>query len=204
MKYTFLLCLFTGIFAFNATGQNKLLMLSSPEQKKEIRNTLTTYLSYTKTKEYSKILDFVHPKLFDVVSRQAILDQFEAMESDESMQITFGDALIKDISDLVRVGQRYFSLVFYQFEMTMTFNDKSMAPVMKDAFVSTFGEGNVKIDEAKGAVNVITHKSLFAIKEPELKGWKVIENNPEQRFILEAILPTEVIEHYKTYYPNDN
>lgn len=204
MKYTFLICLLTGIFIFNANGQDKLLMLSSPEKKKEIRKTLNTYLSYTKTKEYNKILDYVHPKLFDVVSKAAILQQFEAMESDESMKITFGDALIKDISDLVRVGPRYFSLVFYQFEMTMAFKDKSMAPVMKDAFIKTFGEDNVKMDEEKGSIDVITHKSLFAIKEPDLDGWKVIENNPEQRFILESILPTDVIEHYKTYYPNGN
>jgi hypothetical protein len=204
MKYTFLLCLFSGLLAINVNGQDKLLMLSSPEKKKEIRKTLNTYLSFTKTKEYDKILDYVHPKLFDVVSREAILQQFEAMESDESMKITFGEALIKDISDLVRVGPRYFSLVFYQFEMTMTFQDKAMAPVMKDAFVSTFGEDNVKLDEEKGAIEVMTHKSLFAIEEPDLNGWKVIENNPEQRFILESILPTDVIEHYKSYYPNGN
>ncbi|MEZ4981739.1 MAG: hypothetical protein R2769_09170 [Saprospiraceae bacterium] len=60
------------------------------------------------------------------------------------------------------------------------------------------------LNKEKGSLDIITHKSLFAIEDPELDGWKVIENNPEQRFILESIMPKSVIEHFKTYYPNGN
>jgi hypothetical protein len=204
MKYTFLFCLLAFFLQNNAIGQEKLLMLSAPEKKKAIKSTLNSYLNYTKSKNYEKLLDYIHPKLYDVVSKDLLLQEFKKMDSDENMKISFGNATIKDVSDLVRVGNRYFSLVFYQFEMTMAFKDKAMAEVMEGNFKNIFGEKNVTLNKEKGSIDIVTHKSLFAIEDPELDGWKVIENNPEQRFILESIMPISVIEHFKTYYPNGN
>ncbi|MEZ5055795.1 MAG: hypothetical protein R2879_02055 [Saprospiraceae bacterium] len=204
MKYTFLFCLLAFFLQNNAIGQEKLLMLSEPKKKEAIKSTLNSYLNYTKTKNYEKLLDYIHPKLYDIVSKEVLLQEFKKMDSDENMKISFGNATIKDVSDLVRVGKRYFSLVFYQFEMTMAFKDKSMAEVMESNFKNVFGEKNVTLNKEKGSLDIITHKSLFAIEDPELDGWKVIENNPEQRFILESIMPKSVIEHFKTYYPNGN
>ncbi|MEZ4981740.1 MAG: hypothetical protein R2769_09175 [Saprospiraceae bacterium] len=118
MKYTFLFCLLAFFLQNNAIGQEKLLMLSEPKKKEAIKSTLNSYLNYTKTKNYEKLLDYIHPKLYDIVSKEVLLQEFKKMDSDENMKISFGNATIKDVSDLVRVGKRYFSLVFYQFEMT--------------------------------------------------------------------------------------
>ncbi|MNR58497.1 hypothetical protein D3C85_1795120 [compost metagenome] len=63
----------------------------------------------------------------------------------------------------------------------------------RQAFANAFGSDNVKLDEATETYTITAAKSSWAISKNGQTDWKFINVEPNQRLIMEKILPKELI-----------
>lgn len=66
--------------------------------------------------------------------------------------------------------------------------------MLKLSLEKTFGSGNVEFNEETEFYEIHSIKNAFGISENGMSDWKFIVVEPQQKFILEKILPKELTE----------
>jgi len=168
------------------------------DDKAVILKTLKEYLEAGQVKNYDRVLDFIHPTLFKAAPREALLEHFQAMDRDtQDFTTDFGEGTILKMSDIFEEGGNKFILMDYSFEMLMHFKNLETAADYLDLYKKFYGAEQVTFDAATKTIKVVTKKSMYGIFEPGFDTWKFIENNENQAFLLESIVPKTVIEKIK-------
>ena len=187
-----------------------LLMLAAPpdvqaqDAHRSIRETFARYRQLTLEKDYAALMDYLYPRLFDLVSREQMVAIFQGLDS-EQMQFSFRDMRIDSISNLFTCGGEQFALVYYSGELNIDLRSASAADTtamlaVQDMMAVTYGERNVRLQPAASSeasrLNILMNKSLFAIAPKGSQNWKFIENDPTREGLLDYFLPGDVRVHF--------
>ena len=166
------------------------------DQKVEIQNLLEEYLEHLKTKNATKTLDYIHPKLFDFAPRAMMEQAMEGMYGDETFSLEFHESKILNISDIVKEEDNAYAMIDYQFNMVMTFaKDNDAASMTVEILEGQYGEDNTHYDEENRVATITIKNQMYAIQEPAtFEGWKVIENKANMAQILDVMIPKTIQE----------
>lgn len=193
---------FTGLFLIG------LFFTSSAQSKDEkgIRSDLATYIELTENQQFDALMDYVHPKVFDIVSRELMVETFESIFNDPSMEFKFNGFKINKIYPTVKNGKEKYALVDYQSGMNMKmigeeFTDEVLE-ASKTMFEAQFGAANVE-QLADKSFQISAPKTMIATYFKDDKRWKFIEQNTQMQGILDSAIPTDVQEALnRTKYEN--
>ena len=194
MKY--ILYSFILIISFNAFSQSDL--------KDKFNYDLNKIVQFTNSNEFSKILNFMNPKMFEIAPRSQVVEVFENM-IDMGMKTNGGIARINHISDIIDFDNRRFCKIYYRSDMSFKISGQLLEGIeaMKEYFFSVIGPKakDVRFDD-KTNTFFIEQLQQVMIAEADLNSnnWYYIEFNtedPQQVQILEYIFPSEVLEKLK-------
>lgn len=168
----------------------------SAEFKQSINERIAQFFGATAKKDWLGVLNLTYDSLFLLVPKDQMLAVFEQMEA-EGMEITMGKFEVKNFVGQVDVNEQHFVNINYEMEMGLKFSGPSFeAPgvmdYMKTSFETTYGAENINFNKAEHSFLIKADKNLFAITAFQRQDWKFVENNLEQQFILEQIIPQEV------------
>lgn len=186
------LLLLTTLFIGTAFGQN---------EKAEIQQFMESYIQLVEQNEYVKLLDCVHPKLFDFVPKEAMVEALEKRMSDSNTKVSIHNCQMGTISDITELEGVKYAVANYSAEMQvyMSFEEDSSSTIHTteltfDMLKINYGAENVSFDEEKKCFNMQLNNQLFAIKNPACDDWKVLEKKDSLKPIAELLLPEEIIE----------
>ncbi|MCB0586004.1 MAG: hypothetical protein KDD06_11845 [Phaeodactylibacter sp.] len=184
-----LLILLIGISA-TALAQNN--------DTKAIQQRLDEYFRATEAKDWNKVVDMVYPKLFNLTTKEDMVQLFADMEGN-GMEFQMKNFKVNSISEPVNFEGERFALVNYSAGMNIRFTsqsyqDSSMVNMLQDSFEAAYGRDNVKYNKEDNSFDIQADKTMFAIAPTGSDAWAFMENNPGQEGALGELIPEAVKE----------
>lgn len=160
----------------------------------------------TADKDFDKLLNYMNPNIFEIVSRDMMKMALEKAMNDESM-----DGMSMKLLDVKEKSEPYvhegvtYQLMSYSMKMSMdlaTFEEEeeeepaddefNSTDFMLDIFKAQYGDDAVQFDEAKNTIHITTEKDIYATNDPAYSGWKFIEKDDSKKAFLKKIIPEPV------------
>ncbi|TBM99377.1 hypothetical protein EYD45_15575 [Hyunsoonleella flava] len=173
----------------------------SQSHKAEIQKEAQNYYNLMTDMNIDGFLDYMYPKVFEMVTKEQMKTGMEQMFNSPQMKIEFISNDVKSISDEKEVDGVNYAVVYYNSKMRMTFlteKDKPEADrqayldMMKTNMAAQFGAENVTVDVATTSVVINNDASMFAINDPQYDGWKFLGNEKNMAAMVNSMIPEAV------------
>lgn len=147
-----------------------------------------------KVGEFDKAFDYVHSDLFKVLPKSDMVKATKQLFSSPQFSFKFSDFTTKKFNEPIIVEGKYYVVFRYNSVIEMKFNDMEAdkRSLMQMGLANKFGPDNVSYDDNTGYFKINAEKKSIAISENGKTNWKFINVEPEQRILMEKLLPKEV------------
>ncbi len=165
-----------------------------------LEKTLDRYMEASVNKDWEAIMDMVYPKLFDIVSREMMIETFKSLDG-QDMAFSFEKMEVKEISDLFTHESEVFARIDYTGKMSITllsedYKSEDVMEMMLSGFQAQYGEEHVSVDPAEHTFHIDMTKSMFAIADEGGEAWRFLENNTGQEAVLQSLIPQAVRDQF--------
>ncbi len=177
-----------------------LITISSFSQtnREDIKKEAQAYYDFMTAMNLDGVLDYMHPKMFDMASREQMKAGMEQMFNSPQMKIEFILNDVTSVSDAIEETGITYAVVYYDSKMRMTFltekdkpveEQKSYLDMMESTMVAQFGSENVTADAETMSLVIDNNSTMFAIKDPQYDGWKFLANEKNMAAFVNSIVP---------------
>jgi hypothetical protein len=162
-----------------------------------IQTTLDAFIKYSNEKEWDKAFDLLYPKLFNRVPKQDLVDLMVGMQKD-GMSLWMKNTRITSTSVPVEEGNETFVRVEYEADMDVhlaeggIYDHPKSIMAMDQQFKTTYGESNVKWNEAQKNYQIKARKAIMAINTSNT--WKLVEINMDQPELMEYLFSPSIMD----------
>ncbi|MBC7851021.1 MAG: hypothetical protein H7Y31_14865 [Chitinophagaceae bacterium] len=167
-----------------------------------LTNRLAEYTRLTRELEIVKLMDYIHPSLFELAPRDQMIEMFQNIYDSKEMTIRIGSLENKAISEPFTLKKATYRKVDYYMVMNMKFKDSSATA--DPTFVTTMIENlqgalpkkEVSFDKATNAFVIKGMDVLIAIKDDATTPWLFLgydDSNPT----VASLFPPELVAHFK-------
>ena len=165
--------------------------------KNTFQNELDNYLLYSNSGEWDKLLDMTYPKVFELSSRDQMIESMKQMEA-SGLKINTKKAEVKSVSEPIVVDEVYYAHLEYEGEIEFILSEemKAQSGIIFSQLKDSYNEGEVIFAEDKGAFHIEAIKSMFAISEDNKKTWTFFEYNKNQKEYLKELFPEDVLNKF--------
>ncbi|GAL65205.1 hypothetical protein [Jejuia pallidilutea] len=173
----------------------------SQSQTEAIEKEAQTYYDYMTNMNLDGVLDYMHPKMFDMAPKAQMKAAMEQMFNSPQMKIEFISNTVNSISDTKEIDSVTYAVVYYNSKMRMIFLTEKDKPkeaqndyleLMKSTMAAQFGSENVTIDADTTSLVINNNASMFAINDPQYNGWKFLSNEKNMAAFVNSIVPEAV------------
>ena len=173
------------------------------DYKANVKQNFSTYYKHIIAGEFDKSMDYLPSAIFTIIPRAQLVTAFQGLLKNPDTQIKLTSFEIKEIFDRQKIDTSYYVKMKYLSGMTMKMKSPSTETateketrlnLAKAAFGNIFGSENISLDLATEIFTIAPTKTCWAISKNGLTDWKFITVEPNQRLIMEKILPKEIIE----------
>ncbi|MEY5047681.1 MAG: hypothetical protein RLZZ175_1040 [Bacteroidota bacterium] len=166
-------------------------------KKESIEQTFNQYFQAIALNNNALVLEYIHPKVFDLVPKHAMLATMNQF-SEDNQSISIKKHKIKDISKIIENDGFSFAFVKYQYKIQVQFKAESADEIEAKEFTiamlkAQYGKSNVELDKNLNLLTAKVKKSMFAVYNESWFSWKLIENKPSMKDILNEIIPKKII-----------
>jgi len=192
MKRCFL-CLFAVIVSVYSFAQD-----DSSLQKR-----LNEYFLLNKQLNFEKLMDYIHPNLFAIASREQLVEMFQSIFNDEDMIISMDSLSTTGISPSFSFQKGLYRKIDYymrfsiKFKDTTVLKDEAVLPAIELQMKNALGAENVKYIQKENRLEIDGTKIMIAIKDDERSEWMFLGYEPKQAQVMETLVPKEVLRNFK-------
>lgn len=171
--------------------------------EQSIRQQFEKYNSLIEQAKYKESIEYVHPGIFDFVSKDLLVEIMEATFNDENVAIKFGKTEIKQVSPVQKVENAYYAFMDMDTNFAMKMGEienmegedkENFIQLLKDNFTSK-GLTN-SYDPATNYFSISTSKKTLAYSTDQTN-WKFITlENDAQLEMLKQFIPAEIISQF--------
>ena len=184
-----------------ALGLGLSLNAQVDSDERDLRKRLDAYMEHTHKKNFDKLMDYMHPSLFDLAPRALLVQTLNETFSAKEVAIGYDSLAITAISpDFLHNNSQYRKVEYY-FIMAMKFTDKdiaedtSLTEQIIDGLKEDFGDGEIIYDKKRAVYIIKASDILLAIKDPG-KEWLFLGYESDNK-LLQKLYPVEVRKHFK-------
>lgn len=169
----------------------------------ELNQRLKEYMLLNKQKDFTKVVEYVHPRLFSIAPKEAILASFEQAFNSKEMEFTFDSMAVVSVSPVYKYQNAFYRKVTYYMGMTITLtdstdlSDKELAAVMLQSFKTGFPGKKITIDAANNAIKVAGTELMFAIKDKDAVEWMFLGYEKANPQLVKQLFPQQVRTYFK-------
>ena len=159
-----------------------------------IDEKVETFLSMIEAKEYTELLDFMYPPIFEHTSKKSMFQMFNMLEQ-AGIELKFQNLEVLSKTPISSSNETKYALVKYNLDMELPLNTedlKGIAPLMVPMLRNNFGEENVEYNKVDSYVNVKGQKFLLGVKDPKYADWMFLIYDSSFKSALEKTLPASV------------
>lgn len=152
------------------------------------------FLKLMEKKDYTKVLDFMYPPIFDHTSKKDMFQIFEMLE-ESGIELKFKNTQLLNKQALQTVNNTKYALIKYQFELDLplTTNElRGYAPLLVPVLQSNFGKENVSYNKGQNLITAKGIKYLMAINDPKYADWLFLIYDSSMKSAIEKTIPAAV------------
>lgn len=175
-------------------------LTASAQSQAGLDENIERYIQATENKDWEGVMDLIYPKLFNLVTREQMIQVFESLDG-EGMEFDFKQMEVDSISAFFSHEGEVFALVDYTGEMSIKltgeqYSGEEVLDLMLSSFRAAYGEEQVELDREVRTFSISLDKSMYAITAQDSDQWRFIENNEGQEAILDSLIPAAVRTHF--------
>lgn len=169
--------------------------LNDEDLIKKFNADIADYLVAFNNGNYDHVVDMIYPKLFDIVSREQLMQTFTQLE-EMGMQMKMDFKGVESISKVIDFDRERFCRVYYSAVLTIDISGPMLENIdqLKQGLVAAYGEEYLTYDETVHRFTISANKSMIAISKNDTDNWKYIEYNEQQEALLTQLIPSEVLD----------
>lgn len=159
-----------------------------------IDTKVAQFLNLMEKKDYTKVLDFMYPPIFEHTSKNDIFQIFEMLEQ-SGIELKFKNTEVLSKQALKTIKDTKYALIKYKFELELPLNTnelKGYAPLLVPVLQSNFGKENVVYNKSQNLINAKGEKFLMAINDPNYSDWLFLIYDSSMKTAIEKTIPAEV------------
>jgi len=143
-------------------------------------------------------LDYSNPKLFELIPRDEMKSLMEAVYKMPNIEYKTGNLTFLKFDELKKIENDNYVKFYIISPIEMKFKDientEEQISKMTKNFETKFGVGNVNFDKETGFYKINAEKIIIASSNDNLVDWKFVTvDNPKMKFLLEKIIPSELL-----------
>lgn len=168
----------------------------------QIINRVKEYATLIENKDFEQVLEYVSPKIFEVVKKETMLDIFEKTMNAEEFEIVFDSFNVKGISNPFVLEND----IYYDVETESIMTMKIVSQDLKDniaVFVTMmsaqYGDENVDYNKETDSVTMKKEANMLAIQYQGDKTWYFITVDKGQKTLAKMVIPEQVIDHFSFF-----
>lgn len=180
--------------------------LAQTKVEKELDSITLKMFKDTNERDYDALMDMTHPKLFDLVPKDAMIQVIKSMfEGTEDFKVDLPKKIPEyKISSVFKDEENNseFAFVSYDLDMTMTFHKQSFDEEAKKMMINMMEVKGmyVKFTSDKSMEVFMPNRITILIKDKSTKNkWAMLNYDPESPLFFQ-ILSKPVLEKTKAYY----
>ena len=164
---------------------------------------LDEYMKLTRELKFEKIMEYTHPKMFTIASKEQLIEVLKQGFDNEGMSIAIDSAVVAGISEGFILENVTYKKVDYSVKMAVRFKDtaslkeENFISAMKIAFTNAFPGGTVEFAEADKVFRIKASNLMIAIKDNEATPWMFLGYEKKNAELAKLLYSKEVIEHFK-------
>ena len=165
----------------------------------EIEPQIEELIAHSVEGNYEKVLDFTHPKLFEIASREMMIQLFEQGFNNDKFEIKIlpVEADI-DISEVQTIEGEKYALISYNNALSMHFKDDSnLNKNFEDMLKLTYPNAEIEFREENNTYLINTRSKMLAISDEFTDGkWKYLNVNEQDKNLMQMLLKESVIKAF--------
>lgn len=186
LLYTFLLLFF---ISFSSVAQNKEALKVEVEKMYEASYVL----------DYDAILNYTHPKLFDLISKEQMTQVMQNLFENEAFQIRFVHPKVSfTYGEFQKINGTDYCVINYNNAMRMTFDKKlsdEEVTEMKKSLLTSKEYEKVTYEKDRNSFFIEGKSTLIGVLgEATQNQWKFVNYSASQAQLAKTILGDDVVE----------
>ncbi len=174
----------------------------SQEYKKNIEKEFSAYLQLILNGDFEQSTEYIMEEMFEYIPKETLVSLMESMLNDPDIKMSIKDSKVIEINDSKEIEGKHYAILIYSNLMTMELVKQedeteeeysSRVDLTISSLKITFGPENVTYS-GEGPIEIYARKRACAVSLNGESQWKFITIQEKQRFLLEKILPKELIE----------
>jgi len=188
-----LLLFFIVLTCFSALAQNDTAL----------QRRLDEYLIANKELNFEKLMNYIHPKLFEIAPREQMIELLKSVVDNPQMTISMDSMAVTGISKPFNFKGAEYKKVDYYVGMSLRFKDTAALKVqdkvadIEQRVKTAMDAQNVKYIPQDNRLAIDARKIMFAIKDNPQTQWMFIGYEPRQVEMMKMLLPAEVLTNFK-------
>lgn len=169
----------------------------------QLSKRLDEYMSLTRHLKFEEIMNYTHPKMFTIATREQLIEVFKQSFDNEQMSIGFDSTAITGVSDEFKTENVAYRKIDYWMKLSVLFkdtaalNDENFIGVMKMSFENAFPGGSVLFSKELKKFEIRAPSIMIAIKDSPGSLWMFLGYQRGNDALLKMLYPQPVIEHFK-------
>jgi hypothetical protein len=168
-----------------------------------LQRRLDEYLAANRQLDFEKLMNYIHPKLFEIVPREQMIELFKSVFDNPQMTISMDSMSVTGISKSFNFNGAEYKKVDYYLGMSMRFKDSTLLKdqdkisQIQEGVKTSMGAEKVKYVAENNSLAIDAKKIMFAIKDNPRTQWMFVGYEPQQREIMKTLIPEEVLTNFK-------
>lgn len=166
----------------------------SKKDSDAIDTKVDSFLTLIEAKDYTTLLDFMYPPIFEHTSKSSMFQIFGMLEQ-AGIELKFENLEVLSKTALPTENSVNYALIKYNIDMELPLNTddlKGIAGLLVPMLQSNFGKENVEYNKSDSYINVKGEKFLLGVNDPEYKDWMFLIYDSSFKSALEKTLPAQV------------
>ena len=173
------------------------------DHKREIEGQFLNYNNLIIKKDFNKSMAYLPEEFFEIIPKEQMIMVMEKTFSNPEMEFELKSPKIDEISEVEKIGDKFYVLLTYSSPMKMKFTNseeqeegenKLRINMLKMSMEQMFGSENVKYDEETEFFDIVAKKQAYAISGNGKSDWRFLVIEKKQKFILDKLLPAQLVE----------
>lgn len=166
----------------------------SASEEAAIDLRVNRFLNTIEQRDYTKLLDFIYPPIFEHTSKESMFQFFNLLEQ-AGIALKFNNLEVKEKTSMEKVDGIHYGLIAYAFEMEVPLDNddlKAFAPMLLPQLKQNFGKENVLYNQSEGFIRINSDNYLLGVDNPAYEEWLFILYDKSFASDIKKIIPASV------------
>lgn len=154
----------------------------------------SNFLDLIKSKNYTQVLDYIYPELFEHTSKKSMFQVFNLLEM-AGIELKFNSFEVISKKPITADGDIKYAMIKYKMDLTLPLDTddlKGIAALLVPNIQNSFGKENVEYNRAESYINVKGEKFLLGVADPKYNEWMFIIYDDSFKNAINKTIPAKV------------